>query len=158
MGIDSPFQPKTVPPKDEPSLGLASPTLFEPKFGSDKNLVTFADLAMKSKEQKHDSIVKPKRKPGRPKKVGGRKKVSARVSVEQSISSIEDTPTLVALQAAKEEAEKEELEKQEREKEDREQEEIKRETDVVAEEKKISKEEMILDDIPTVELGVTKQE
>ena len=161
--IDSPFQQKTVPPKDEPSLGIASPTLFEPKFGSDKNLVTFADLAMKSKEQKHDSIVKPKGKPGRPKKVGGRKKVSARVSVEQSISSIEDTPTLVALQAAKEEAEKEEIEKQEREKEEREREEIKRETemererDIVAEEKKIS-EEMILDDIPTVELGVTKQE
>ena len=78
---------------------------FEPKFGSDKNMITFADLAMKSKEQKHDPIIKPEKKRGRPKKVG-RKKVSARISVEQS--NIEDTPTLLALQAEKE---KEELEK-----------------------------------------------
>ena len=149
--IDSPFQPKAVAQKDEPtSMGIISPTMFEPQFGSDKNLVTFADLAMKSKEQKHDSIVKPKGKPGRPKKVGSRKKVSARVSVEQSVSSIEDTPTLVALQAAKEEAEREEKEKEEREKEEREREEreaeMEKAREIVAEEKTNTEEGQIMED------------
>ena len=164
--IDSPFQPMTLPPKEEPSsMGITSPIIFEPQFGSDKNLVTFADLAMKSKEQKHDSIVKPKGKPGRPKKVGGRKKVSARVSVEQSISSIEDTPTLVALQAAKEEAEREEKEKEEREREEREREDTKRESEIekekeiiVGEKKNIAEELILSDKVPIKELDVPKQE
>ena len=77
---------------------------FEPKFGSNKDLVTFADLALISKEQKQDPIGKPKGRPGRPKKVG-RKKISARVSIEQC--NIEDTPTLKALEAAKQAEEKE---------------------------------------------------
>merc|ERR1712026_565369 len=96
------------------SIGLLTTSnIFEPKFGSDKNLVSFADLAMKSKEQKQDPIMKPKGRPGRPKKVG-RKKIAARVSVEQS--NIEDTPNLLALQAAKEaEEEREKEEKRKRE-------------------------------------------
>ena len=116
--IRSPFQSKSVHniPREETSIGLLTTSnIFEPKFGSDKNLVSFADLAMKSKEQKQDPIMKPKGRPGRPKKVG-RKKIAARVSVEQS--NIEDTPNLLALQAAKEaeeEREKEEKERDEKE-------------------------------------------
>ena len=81
----------------------SSPTRFpksveEPKFGMNKDFVTFADLALKSKCQvelmeKENSILKPV--------VTGRKKVSARLSLEQS--NIEDTPELTALQAIKEE-------------------------------------------------------
>merc|ERR1712058_190967 len=106
--MGNPFSSQSTPhiPREESSITSS----FEPKFGSDKNMITFADLAMKSKEQKHDPIVKPEKKRGRPKKVG-RKKVSARISVEQC--NIEDTPTLLALQAEKE---KEELEKREEEK------------------------------------------
>ena len=98
--IRNPFQANQMKTLDEPGI-LSRTNNFELKFGSDKNLVTFADLAMKSKEQTHDPILKPKGRPGRPKKVG-KKKLSARVSVEQSPPSIEDTPTLIALQAAKE--------------------------------------------------------
>merc|ERR1712012_552455 len=114
--IRNPFQANQMKTLDEPGI-LSTTNNFELKFGSDKNLVTFADLAMKSKEQTHDPILKPKGRPGRPKKVG-KKKLSARVSVEQSPPSIEDTPTLIALQAAKE-AEMEEKDEKE-EKEDRE--------------------------------------
>ena len=46
-----------------------------------------------------------------PKKVGGRKKLTARVTLQHSVSSIEDitedTPTLVALQAVEDEMEQE---------------------------------------------------
>merc|ERR1719193_2749990 len=73
---------------------------FEPKFGSHKNLVTFADLAMKSKAQAAKALtVKPKGRPGRKPKKLDRKKVSARISLEQS--EIEDTPCLLALQASR---------------------------------------------------------
>merc|ERR1712058_101271 len=109
--MGNPFSSQSTPhiPREESSITSS----FEPKFGSDKNMITFADLAMKSKEQKHDPIVKPEKKRGRPKKVG-RKKVSARISVEQC--NIEDTPTLLALQAEKE---KEELEKRQEEERER---------------------------------------
>merc|ERR1712242_610536 len=113
--IRSPFQSKSVHniPREESSIGLLTASnIFEPKFGSDKNLVSFADLAMKSKEQKQDPIMKPKGRPGRP-KTAGRKKIAARVSVEQS--NIEDTPNLLALQAAKEAEEEREKEKEENE-------------------------------------------
>ena len=85
----------------------SSPTRFpksveEPKFGMNKDFVTFADLALKSKCQvelmeKENSILKPV--------AIGRKKVSARLSLEQS--NIEDTPELTALQAIKEDEKKE---------------------------------------------------
>merc|ERR1712079_173192 len=117
--IRSPFQSKSVHniSREESSIGLLTASnIFEPKFGSDKNLVSFADLAMKSKEQKQDPIMKPKGRPGRPKKVG-RKKIAARVSVEQS--SIEDTPNLLALQAAKEAEEEREKEEKERDEKER---------------------------------------
>merc|ERR1712038_1927157 len=117
--IRSPFQSKSVHniPREESSIGLLTASnIFEPKFGSDKNLVSFADLAMKSKEQKQDPIMKPKGRPGRPKKVG-REKIAARVSVEQS--NIEDTPNLLALQAAKEAEEEREKEEKEREEKER---------------------------------------
>merc|ERR1712073_54021 len=97
-------------------------------FGSDKNLVSFADLAMKSKEQKQDPIMKPKGRPGRPKKVG-RKKIAARVSVEQS--NIEDTPNLLALQAAKEEKERDEKERIQKENDREEKERQQKEKDIV---------------------------
>ena len=114
--VKSPFQSKNIPllAREEPAINLMSvPSSFEPKFGADKDLVTFADLAMKSKEQATNELsAKPRGRPGRPKKVG-RKKVSARISVEQS--NIEDTPSLKAMQAAKEKDEIEEAEKKEAE-------------------------------------------
>lgn len=75
----------------------------EPKFGQNKQFVSFADLAMKSKSQLpllefgRNPVEKPPVRP-QPK----RKKVSARLSLEQS--QIEDTPVLAALQAAKEDS------------------------------------------------------
>ena len=85
----------SLKPRDEDSnINL------EPKFGSQKNLVNFADLAMKSKAQAAKALsVKPKGRPGRKPKKVGRKKVSARISLEQS--EIEDTPCLLALQASR---------------------------------------------------------
>merc|ERR1719206_1002609 len=60
----------------------------------------FAALAMKSKAQAAKALtVKPKGRPGRKPKKLGRKKVSARISLEQS--EIEDTPCLLALQASR---------------------------------------------------------
>merc|ERR1712130_499376 len=88
-------KPVSLKPRDEDSN-----INFEPKFGSHKNLVTFADLAMKSKAQAAKALsVKPKGRPGRKPKKVGRKKVSARISLEQS--EIEDTPCLLALQASR---------------------------------------------------------
>jgi len=88
-------KPVSLKPRDEDNN-----TNCEPKFGSHKNLVTFADLAMKSKAQAAKALtVKTKGKPGRKPKKVGRKKVSARVSLEQS--EIEDTACLIALQASR---------------------------------------------------------
>ena len=76
----------------------------EPKFGQNKQFVSFADLAMKSKSHlpgmdfKVKPVVVEKRERLPPK----RQRVAARLSLEQS--SIEDTPVLAALQAAKEDA------------------------------------------------------
>merc|ERR1719225_1736168 len=126
-----PFLSKPQFPSQEPSYSLSlnesskesgvnimsGVSTFEPKFGADKDLVTFADLAMKSKEQKTNQLSpKPRGRPGRPKKVG-RKKISARISVEQS--NIEDTPNLLALQAAKEAEEEREKEEKERDEKER---------------------------------------
>ena len=114
--VKSPFASKHIPilQREETGINMMSgASTFEPKFGADKDLVTFADLAMKSKEQKTNQLSpKPRGRPGRPKKVG-RKKISARISVEQS--NIEDTPSLKAMQAAKEieEAEKIDLDEAE---------------------------------------------
>ena len=88
-------KPVSLKPRDEESN-----MNFEPKFGSHKNLATFADLAMKSKAQAAKALtVKPKGRPGRKPKKLDRKKVSARISLEQS--EIEDTPCLLALQASR---------------------------------------------------------
>ncbi len=66
----------------------------EPKFGRNKDFVSFADLAMKSMAFGSKMIEKPARP--EPKK----KRISVRLSIDQS--NIEDTPVLAALQAAKE--------------------------------------------------------
>ena len=72
-------KPVSLKPRDEESN-----MNFEPKFGSHKNLATFADLAMKSKAQAAKALtVKPKGRPGRKPKKLDRKKVSARISLEQ---------------------------------------------------------------------------
>eukprot|EP00092_Neocalanus_flemingeri_P012486 GFUD01013459.1.p1 GENE.GFUD01013459.1~~GFUD01013459.1.p1 ORF type:complete len:2839 (+),score=729.45 GFUD01013459.1:442-8517(+) len=99
----SPFtsKPISLKPRDEDSNPVSNTqSICEPKFGSHKNLVTFADLAMKSKAQAAKAFNnKTKGTPGRKPKKVGRKKVSARVSLEQY--NIEDTPCLLALQASR---------------------------------------------------------
>jgi hypothetical protein len=74
----------------------------EPKFGQNKQLISFADLAMKSKSQPHLMDFGMKTAEKREKPPTKRQKISARLSLEQS--NIEDTPVLIAMQASKEDA------------------------------------------------------
>ena len=101
---------KTVslqPRESEPApASFPFASMGEAKFGGNTDLVTFADLALKSKKQTGQGFpTKTTLQTKKAKKIE-RKKISARVSLEQS--NIEDTKALIALRAAREEEEDEE--------------------------------------------------
>ena len=87
----------------EPEVSASFPftAMGEPKFGANKDLVTFADLALKSKTQATKGFPGKMGQLSRKANKIERKKVSARISLEQS--NIEDTKTLIALRAARDE-------------------------------------------------------
>merc|ERR1719192_3085957 len=87
-------------------------SMGETKFGGNADLVTFADLALKSKKQSGQVFPSKASLQTKKAKKIERKKISARVSLEQS--NIEDTKALIALRAAREEDEEEESESMEK--------------------------------------------
>ena len=100
------LQPRDLEANLAPVTNFPFASMGEPKFGANADLVTFADLAMKSKAQAAKGFASKSGTQLQKAKKIERKKVSARISLEQS--NIEDTQTLIDLRAARDEEDEEE--------------------------------------------------